>query len=208
VTTARPSKPGKPAPSKRPRRPSAAERAAARRRRRLRIIAWVAAAVLVVGGAVGFAIQRSQADARAVRALGVQTFANQGQQHLQPGQDHTGYNSTPPTSGPHSPAPAPCGVSRQPIPNTVQVHDLEHGVVMVQYRPGLDPSQVAALEALGRSFTSHVIVAPYPGLPTAVAATAWTKLMTLDHADAGKLRRFIDLFRQHGPEAGVACPIG
>jgi hypothetical protein len=32
--------------------------------------------------------------------------------------------------------------------------------------------------------------------------------MTLDHADTGKLRRFIDRFRQHGPEAGVACPSG
>ncbi len=202
MTAAKPSKPrGR-------HRPSAAERAAARRRRRWRIIAWVAAAVLVVGGAVGFAVVRSQSNARAVRALGVQSFANQGQQHLQAGQDYTAYNSTPPTSGPHAPTPAPCGVSSEPIPNTVQVHDLEHGVVMVQYRPGLDASQVQALEALGRSYASHVIVAPYPRLPTPVAATAWTKLMTLDRADAGKLRRFIDRFRQHGPEAGVACPSG
>jgi hypothetical protein len=88
----------------------------------------------------------------------------------------------------------------------VQVHDLEHGVVMVQYRPGLDPSQVTALQTLGRSYSSHVIVAPYPNLPTPVAATAWTKLMRLDHADVGKLRRFIDRFRQHGPEAGIPCP--
>jgi hypothetical protein len=201
-------KSGKPRPSGRRRRPSAAERAAVKRRRRLRTIAWITAAVLVVGGAVGFAVLRSQANARAVRALGVQSFANQGQQHLQAGQDYTSYNSTPPTSGPHAPAPAPCGVSSQPIPNTVQVHDLEHGVVMVQYRPGLDPGQVQALQELGRSYSSHVIVAPYPGLPTPVAATAWTKLMTLERADTGKLRRFIDQFRQRGPEAGVACPSG
>jgi hypothetical protein len=202
VTAAKPSKP------KGRHRPSAAERAAARRRRRLRTVAWVTAAVLLVGGAVGFAVARSQSNARAVRALGVQSFANQGQQHLQAGQDYTSYNSKPPTSGPHAPAPAPCGVSSEPIPNTVQVHDLEHGVVMVQYRPGLDAGQVQALEALGRSYSSHVLVAPYPGLPTPVAATAWTKLMTLDRADTGRLRRFIDQFRQKGPEAGVACPIG
>jgi Protein of unknown function (DUF3105) len=201
-------KPSKPKPQGRRHRPSAAERAAARRRRRLRIIAWTAAAVLVVGGVVGFAVIRSQAGARAVRALGVESFANQGQQHLQPGQDYTAYNSKPPTSGPHSPTAAPCGVSGEPIPNTVQVHDLEHGVVMVQYRPGLDAGQVQALEALGRSYSSHVIVAPYPGLPTPVAATVWTKLMTVDRADTSKLRRFIDQFRQQGPETGVPCPIG
>ena len=201
-------KPRRPQPSNRSRRrrPSAAERAAARRRRRLRTIAWVTAAVLLVGGAIGFAVLRSQANARAVRALGVQTFPNQGQEHLQPGQDYTAYNSTPPTSGPHDPSPAPCGISSQPIPNTVQVHDLEHGVVMVQYRPGLDPGQVATLQALGRSYASHVLVAPYPGLPSPVTATAWTRLMTLDRADVGKLRRFIGLFRHKGPEVGIACP--
>jgi Protein of unknown function (DUF3105) len=201
-------KPSKPRDSGRRHRLSAAERAAAKRRRRLRATAWVTATVLVVGGAVGFAVLRSQANTRAVRALGVQSLPSQGQQHLQPGQDYTSYNSTPPTSGPHDPQPAPCGVSSQPIPNTVQVHDLEHGVVMVQYRPGLDPAQVRALEELGRTYSSHVIVAPYAGLPTPVAATAWTKLMTLQRADTGKLRRFIDRFRQHGPEAGVPCPSG
>jgi hypothetical protein len=194
-----------PKPSGR-RRPSAAERAAAARRRRLRIIAGITAAVVVIGGAIGFAVQRSQTNARAIRGLGVQTLANQGQEHLQPGQNYTAYNSAPPTSGPHDPSPAPCGISRQPIPNTVQVHDLEHGVVMVQYRPGLDPAQVTALQALGRSYASHLIVAPYPNLPTPVTATAWTKLMRLDHADVGKLRRFIERFRQHGPEAGIPCP--
>ena len=202
MTAAKPSKP------KGRHRPSAAERAAARRRRRLRTVAWVTAAVLLVGGAVGFAVARSQSNAQAVRTLGVQSFANQGQQHLQADQDYTSYNSKPPTSGPHAPTAAPCGVSGEAIPNTVQVHDLEHGVVMVQYRPGLDAGQVQALEALGRSYSSHVLVAPYPGLPTPVAATAWTKLMTLDRADTGRLRRFIDQFRQKGPEAGVACPIG
>jgi hypothetical protein len=205
MTAANPRRPQSPG---RRHRPSAAERRAAARRRRLRVTVWVVVAVLVVGGAVGFAVIRSQSNAGAVRALGVQSFANQGQQHLQPGQDYTAYNSTPATSGPHAPTPAPCGVSSQPIPNTVQVHDLEHGVVMVQYRPGLDPGQVQALEALGRSYTSHVLVAPYPGLPSPVTATAWTKLMTLDRADTGKLRRFISLYRQRGPEAGVPCPIG
>jgi len=30
--------------------------------------------------------------------------------------------------------------------------------------------------------------------------------MTLDNADTGKLRRFIELYRQKGPEPGIACP--
>jgi hypothetical protein len=202
---------GKPAGQARPRpqgrhRLSAAERAAAKRSRQRRILVVTIVTVLVVGGIAGLVVQRNLSRGSAVRALNVQTFPNQGQTNLSPGGKYTKYNSVPPTSGPHDPTPAPCGVSSQPIPNEVQVHDLEHGVIMVQYRPGLDQAQVQALEKLGRSYSSHVIVAPYQGLSTPIAVTAWTKLMTLDRADEGKIRRFVDLYRQRGPEVGIPCP--
>ncbi len=178
-----------------------------------RLVVWVTVAALVVAGLAAVSAARSrQARAEttgrdaAARTLGVQTFPDLGRRHLKHGENYTAYNSVPPTSGPHDPVPAPCGVFTQPISNPVQVHDLEHGVVMIQYRPGLDPAQVQALEALGRSYSSHVIVAPYPNLPEAVAATAWTRLLASNAADIAKLRSFIDLFRQHGPEPGIPCP--
>jgi hypothetical protein len=199
---------GRPAPGARPgrHRLSAAERAAAKRRRLMRNLIVTAVVVIVAGGIAGLLVSRNLAEKSAIRDLHIQSLPNLGQTHLDPGGKYTKYNSTPPTSGPHDPSPAPCGVTTQPIANEVQVHDLEHGVIMLQYKPGLDSAQVSQLETLGRSYSSHVIVAPYPGLQTAVAATAWTKLMTLDSADTGKLRRFIDLYRQKGPEAGIACP--
>jgi hypothetical protein len=203
----RPAGPGRPGPQGR-HRLSAAERAALKRQRRRRVIVASVVSVVVVGAIVGFVVQRNASRDSAVRSLNVQTFADQGRTHLSPGGRYSKYNSIPPTSGPHDPNPAPCGVSTQPIPNEVQVHDLEHGVVMVQYRPGLDQAQVRSLEALARSYGSHVLVAPYPGLNTPVAVTAWTKLMTLDRADTGKIRAFADLYRQRGPEGAVACPIG
>ena len=202
---------GRPAGQARPgpqgrHRLSAGERAAAKRTRQRRILISTVVTVLVVGAIVGLVVQRNLSRGTAVRALNVQTFPNQGQTHLKPGGKYISYNSTPPTSGPHDPTPAPCGVSSQQIPNEVQVHDLEHGVIMVQYRPGLDQAQVQALEKLGRSYSSHVIVAPYQGLSTPIAVTAWTKLMILNRADEGKIRRFIDLYRQRGPEVGIPCP--
>src|SRR5207253_10051135 len=48
---------------------------------------------------------------------------------------HVPYDSVPPTSGPHVPfvvAPGPYG---SPIPEALQVHDLEHGHVLIQYAP-------------------------------------------------------------------------
>jgi hypothetical protein len=198
---------GRPGPQGR-HRLSAAERAAARRRRRMRLYVATVVSVVVVGSVVGLVVQRNLSRGAALRSLHVQTLADQGRTHLSAGAKYSKYNSTPPTSGPHDPNAAPCGVSSEPIPNEVQVHDLEHGAVVVQYRPGLDRAQVQALERLTRSYSSHVIVAPYPTLNTPVAVTAWTKLMTLNRADTGKVRTFIDLYRQHGPEAGVPCPIG
>lgn len=187
---------------------SASERAALKRRKRVRAIVITVVTVVVVGSITGVVLLRNASRDEAVRSLDVQTLPDQGRTHLASGGKYTSYNSTPPTSGPHDPSPAPCGVSTEPIPNEVQVHDLEHGVVMVQYRPGLDQAQVQTLASLGRSYSSHVLVAPYPGLTKPVAVTAWTKLMTLDSVDTGKIRTFIDVYRQHGPEAGIPCPIG
>jgi hypothetical protein len=183
--------------------------AAERRRTAVMVaVAVLAVVALTAGGVLRARQARSEARARDAQAaaLGVQTFPDQGRRHLEHGQAYSGYNSIPPTSGPHDPIPAPCGVYTTPISDPVQVHDLEHGVVLIQYRPGLDPAQVQALEALGRSYPSQVIVAPYPRLPEAVAATAWTKLLALSSADLPKLRSFIALFRGHGPEQGVPCP--
>ncbi len=199
---------GRPRPQGR-HRLSAAERAALKRHKQRRAIVISLVSVVVVGATVAVVLLRNASQEAAVRNLNVQALPDQGRTHLSAGAKFSKYNSTPPTSGSHDPNPAPCGVSTEPIPNEVQVHDLEHGVVMVQYRPGLDQAQVQALTTLGRSYSSHVIVAPYPDLKTPVAVTAWTKLMPLDRADTGKIRKFIDLYRQlAGPEAGVPCPIG
>ena len=74
----------RPQPQQR-RRLSATERARRQRRQRLRATASILAAVLVVAVAVGLVVQRKQADAQALRTLGVQTFPNLGQRHLQSG---------------------------------------------------------------------------------------------------------------------------
>ena len=113
---------------------------------------------------------------------------------------------TPPTSGPHAPSPAPCGIYRQPVPDIALVHDLEHGVVVIQYDPTISDEERDQLEGFGRDAGTHVIVAPREGMASTIAVTAWTKLMTLDEFDLPAIEGFYGEFAQFGPEAGVQCP--
>jgi hypothetical protein len=133
----------------------------------------------------------------------IQRIPIQGQVHIERNQPHPPYNSTPPTSGWHyGDAVAPWGVSREPIPNEVQVHNLEHGGIMIQYDcPDGCPEIVSRLESIVRSYPSKVILAPYPGIPDhRIAVTAWGRLAYLDQVDEPFLRRFIQRFKDKGPE--------
>jgi hypothetical protein len=137
---------------------------------------------------------------------GVQSFLIQGQIHIARGQTHPPYNSTPPTSGWHyGDAVAPPGVSAQPIPDEVQVHNLEHGEIVIQYDCAEGcPDTISALERIVRSYPKKVVLAPRPGMSAVVgrpiALTAWGKLAYLDTADETFIRRFIADRKDKGPE--------
>jgi hypothetical protein len=137
-------------------------------------------------------------------ALEVETFPDQGASHVTPDSEPQ-YNSDPPTSGLHVQDWAPCGIYRQEVPDLVQVHDLEHGVVMVQYEPEISNEDRRALEDLGRALRDHVIVAPRSGMASPVVLTAWTKLLRLDEVNEEAIRAFHQQFAGSGPER-VQCP--
>jgi hypothetical protein len=121
---------------------------------------------------------------------------SQGHEHI-PTADtpHPPYNSDPPTSGPHLAYVAPWGIHARPVPRELQVHNLEDGGVMVQYRPDCEARVREPLAAIVRRYPEHVILAPYPGLDRCVAVTAWTRIDKLDEVDEGRIVRFIDAYR-------------
>ncbi len=65
------------------------------------------------------------------------------------------YNSDPPTSGPHSPTSAACSVYTSDVADPLQVHNLDHGTVIIQCQPDLAPGQVEARHA-ARRFNLHM----------------------------------------------------
>ena len=108
--------------------------------------------------------------------------------HVVAGAEAT-YQSEPPTSGPHSPAPGAVVFDRS-LTGPEQVGILETGAVLVQYRPDeLDPPDRQVLVELARP---EVRIAPNPALPSPVVLTAWTAKQQCDAVDAATIAEFVD----------------
>jgi len=171
---------------------------AGRGRRRWTFGAGVAA-VVVIAVVVGYFAYRAQAD------LPGQKFPDQGNLHVQTLSDaHEPYNSTPPTSGPHLPYIASWGIHTRPIPNELQVHNLEDAGVVIQYNCSC-PDVVEKLTAIVRKYPTQILLAPYPTMQSRIALTAWTRLEIMDNLDEARIERFIRAYRgiDHHPPGGL-----
>jgi hypothetical protein len=168
---------------------------------------WVGVVVVVLGGAILLAIDLAQPEAPPPPELeAVETFPDMGTEHLAPGAPAPEYNSDPPTSGPHSATPAPCGIYRQPVPDPAYLHSMEHGAIVVQYDPDLSQDQITELEGIGREVGGEIIVAPRPDNPAPVSVAAWTQLLLLDQVDGDVIAAFEREYGNRSPEAGAQCP--
>ena len=178
----------------------AAQREARRRETQRTRILWggviTSVAVLLAALVYWLAVPASAAPGA------LQEFPIQGRTHIQRGQAHPEYNSKPPTSGWHyADQVASPGVHVDPIPNEVQVHNLEHGEIMVQYDCPTDCKEmVAALEAIVRTYPKKVLLAPYPGTGHPITLTSWGRVKYLEAVDEAVIRKYIADFKDKGPE--------
>lgn len=109
----------------------------------------------------------------------------------------------PPTSGSHSDA-SPYGFLGRPLIAESVVHNMEHGAVVLWYRPG-DPDLAGEVNQLVRNFGQTCLIAgSYAPMSFEVAATVWGQVLPLTQFDREALAEFIREYRgQRGPEAGV-----
>ena len=92
-----------------------------------------------------------------------------------------------------------------PIPDELQVHNLEHGFVLVQYNTE-DESLISSLQEIVETLTGYpdfLILAPYKGMDSPIALTAWNVIQYLDTVDEDQIRAFDRAYRGRGPEVGV-----
>lgn len=171
---------------------------------------WALAAVAAILVALAAC---SSGGGRPVYGYEVQTFEDQGREHLSQGQEYSFYNSNPPTSGPHASSPAPWGVSDTALAKEVAVHNLEHGGVVIWYdcsagAAPLDEDGCRQLRDQLRDVTERkidegklVLMLPYGGLDHRVNLTAWTTLDGFEEFDQEHVEAFIDAYeRWFNPE--------
>jgi hypothetical protein len=120
-------------------------------------------------------------------------------------------NSNPPASGPHNPTPAQDGIyapGNEPAKEN-WVHTLEHGRILIQYRPGTPKATRDGLETVGSEELNgtpayHVAVMENnTRMPYAVAAIAWTHVLGCDAMNPkvyDAIRAFRARYTDKGPE--------
>jgi len=166
------------------------------RRRTKRRLTWVAVVLAAILVGLGVYLWSASRPGQWVRSL--------GNDHLGSAEDkHVAYNSNPPTSGPHLPYIAHWGIHTEPIVKELQVHNLEEGGVLVQYNcPQSCPDFVASLKSIVLRYNTQVILAPYPGMDSPIALTAWTRIDKLTEVDEKRIVRFIEAYRgiDHHPK--------
>ena len=117
------------------------------------------------------------------------------------------YNSSPATSGTHSPTWERCGIFEEPVQDEILVHNLEHGFVNVHYNT-TDPALIGQVEAAARGlpdWPNYYLFAPYPDMDATIALTAWNRVLYLDSVDEDAMEAFAVAYQARGPEVARGC---
>lgn len=169
-----------------------AERKLARARtKRNRRILYTSLAIVIVGGLAALVLWSI------LRPRPGEYVASQGNDHITESQmGQFTYSTSPPTSGPHLGSLAKWGVHDEPIPNELQVHNLEDGAVIVHYNcPEGCPDLVSQLQKIVEPYHEGVILEPYPGMDSRIALTAWQRIDQFDQFDEERILDFIRAYR-------------
>jgi hypothetical protein len=113
------------------------------------------------------------------------------------------WNSFPPSSGRHYFQWVLWGDYTQPVPLIKEVHNLEHGGMIIQYGDKVPKSDVTKINEFWQGDPTAMLVAPLPKLGNKIALTAWTNWAECGSFNEKAFKAFQSAFRYHGPESPV-----
>jgi hypothetical protein len=112
------------------------------------------------------------------------------------------YHTNPPSGGNHNPTPSPPGIftADNTPPDSQLVHSLEHGYIIIWYKPDLPSTQLDELKSLAGRYPKDILLVPRASLGQPVAATAWHRRLLCSQTDVQSLESFVTSYRNKGPE--------
>jgi hypothetical protein len=166
---------------------------AARSQQQRRRLTWIVGIVLVVAVAVAVVLlMMPRGSSSQMRQVTTETAS-----HVEEGAPLT-YSHRPPSSGVHYgtlPQPQEYRMWDTPLTPGRWVHMLEHGAVVVLYRPDLCDN--ACVQQLGEFYDSaprsslvgirHLAITPYQDMDDAVAVVAWGYVDEMDQLDKDRI---------------------
>jgi len=226
----------------------------ARKETRHKVLLFGTTAVLVLGvtGSVGFVLANHKSKADVTQATpdtiddtsgvdGVKAWKTEpsGQtgtagaiQATHIGSSSVKYFTYPPVGGPHDPTWLTCGEYDKTPRWENAVHDMEHGAVIITYKPDLAADQIQRLKdfvknaptavatvtdpSSGKSQSAdtklkYLDLFPYSGQTSPIVLSAWGHQLDVPDASDSRIQKFVDAFRvKQGitPEIGASCAGG
>lgn len=163
--------------------------------------------ILVVG--VYFVSKMSASDKKADETLpqavsapveGTQDFQIVSREHIAEGTNGSGYNSNPPSSGPHWASPAGKGIYEESFPDEKLIHNLEHGYIWIAFKKEVGEDAIKQLSDLVKADDYKIVMAPRETNGSKIALVAWGRVLKMDSLDIEKCKEFIRTYRNRGPE--------
>jgi Protein of unknown function (DUF3105) len=181
------------------------------RDRVIRLLEWsaiVAVSLAIAVGVIavlsgGLLAGRDQPGVSGAANVVGEQFRDLGHAHLRPGESAPAYDSDPPTSGAH--VPAPIQRDEAQISDDQLLQALELGDVVIMYGSRAPPAGLKALAGdVGAPFSpalaaagQAVIIARRPGT-TGLIGLAWTHLLRVSTSDDPPLRTFAQAWLGRG----------
>ncbi len=134
--------------------------------------------------------------------------AIQSREHVNPGTAHDPYTSEIPVSGPHYPEWSTCGIFEEELAVETLIHNMEHGHVIVWYKPELAAEQKDRLKKFveNRLSNRNILMAPRKDLSANIAFASWGWFQTFDAVDEEAMADFYKSHKYRGPER-VPCEL-
>lgn len=172
--------------------------------------------VLLIGSVFLLSQQGTKTQEKLAKSLmGEEVIEDPASTHVDRSTPRAQYKSNPPTSGPHwGDGVVGPGIKDTEVPDELLIHSMEHGAVVVWYKPmadqqestqsaqanGLSSEDLAKLKDIFNSASGKKILVPRKNMDSLIALTSWGRLMKLQSLDESVIKEFIETNNDRAPE--------